>query len=184
MTDLTVHASEIPLAAIMGFAGLASQMIGPLFRCKKKMLIAQFCAACCYAVSYLLLGQMTATAICLTGATQTMLALLAGERPWLTRIGYAFLPVVLGFGAMTYSGVPTVLIVTACCLVMIGRMQSDPLRMRRIQLTAAPFGAAHDVLTAAWPCLIGAVLAFSIAAMAFRRELRIRCDAPVAMAVA
>ncbi len=75
---------------------------------------------------------------------------------------------------MTYSGLPTLLAVTACCLVMTGRLQADTLRMRRTQLMAAPFGAAHDLLAGAWPCLAGALLAFAIALAAYRREQRRR----------
>ena len=57
---------------------------------------------------------------------------------------------------------------------MIGRMQSDTLRMRGVQLTASPFGAAHDVVVGAWPALAGALISFTIAATAFRRELKSR----------
>ncbi|NHX27749.1 YgjV family protein, partial [Escherichia coli] len=88
--------------------------------------------------------------------------------------GYVFLPVVMIIGVLTYSGLPTILMVTACSLIMIGRLQSDTLWMRGIQLTASPFGATHDVVVGAWPCLAGAVVSFTIAATAFRRELRSR----------
>lgn len=174
MTTLFAHAAEIPLATMFGAAGLAAQVVWPLFRSREKILTVQLGAACCYATSYALMGQATGTAVCLTGAIQTTVALLAGDRPWLARMGYVFLPVVLGIGVLTFSGIATFLAVTACCLVMIGRMQSDTLRMRRIQLTASPFGAAHDVLIGAWPCLAGACVTFTIALTAFRRERRDR----------
>lgn len=161
-------------APVFGFAGLTAQMIWPLLRNREGMLSVQLGASCSYATCYALMGKETATAICLTGALQTAIALLAGERPWLSRLGYAFLPAVLAIGVATWSGLPTILAVTACCLVMIGRMQLDTLRMRGVQLTASPFGAAHDVAVGAWPCLAGAILSFTLAVTAFRRELNAR----------
>lgn len=164
-------------APLFGVAGLAAQMAWPFFRNRDSILTVQLGGACSFAASYALMGQQTATAVCLTGAIQTTVALLAGERPWLSYMGYAFLPVVLTVGVVTYAGLPTILAVTACCLIMIGRMQRDTLRMRGVQLTASPFGAAHDVAVGAWPCLVGALLSFFIASTAFRRELRARRNA-------
>jgi hypothetical protein len=54
---------------------------------------------------------------------------------------------------------------------MIGRLQPDTVRMRSVQLTASPFGAAHDIMVGAWPCLLGASLSFAIASAGLRREL-------------
>jgi hypothetical protein len=181
MIALFTHVVEVPVATIFGTAGLAAQLVWPLLRSRERILGVQLGAACSYAASYALMGQETAAAICLTGAIQTALALLAGDRPWLSRLGYVFLPVVLAIGVLTYAGIPTIFAVTACCLVMVGRIQSDTLRMRRIQLTASPFGATHDLLVGAWPCLAGAFVTFTIAFTAFRRERRRRrCDAPAA----
>ena len=138
------------------------------------MLTIQLAGTCSYATSYALLGQDTATAVCLTGAIQTTVALLAGSRSSMACAGYLFLPFVLLIGALTFSGPATVLAVTACCLTMLGRMQSDALRMRGVQLSASPFGAAHDVVVGAWPNLAGAILSFTVAFLAFRRELKAR----------
>ena len=174
---MTLAATSLidPAAApIFGIAGLAAQMVWPLFRRRDAMLTIQLGAACSYAASYALMGQNTAAAVCLTGAIQTTVALLAGDRAWLAKMGYVFLPVVLAVGAITYAGLPTLLAVTACCLIMIGRMQADTLRMRGVHLTASPFGAAHDVVVGAWPALAGALISFTIAATAFRRELKSR----------
>ena len=174
MITLLAHVSDVPLATAFGVSGLVAQLAWPLLRTREAMLTIQLGAACSYAASYALMDQHTATAVCLTGALQTSVALLAGDRPWLARLGYVFLPAVLAIGVATYSGLPTILMVTACCLVMIGRMQPDLLRMRGVQLTASPFGAAHDVAVGAWPCLLGALVSFTIAMTGFRRELRSR----------
>ena len=157
-------------APLFGAAGLATRVISPLFVRREQILTAQLAASCLFAASYALMDQLTATSVCLIGATQTTVALIAGDRPWLNRMGYVFLPVALAMGTVTFAGLPTILAVMACCLMMIGRLQQDLLRMRGIQLCAAPFGAAHDLVVGAWPCLAGAVLSFAIAAAAFRRD--------------
>lgn len=174
MFDLLQHISEIPIAAAFGTLGLTAQLVWPLFRKREALLSIQLAATCSYATSYALMGQETATAVCLTGAIQTTVALLAGDRKWLPKLAYVFLPVVLGLGAMTYAGIQTVFAVMACCLMMLGRMQSDTLSMRRIQLCASPFGATHDVIVGAWPCLAGACFSFAIALTGFLRERRER----------
>lgn len=178
MSTLLSYTAELPLAALFGTAGLAAQMIWPLFKSRRKILTVQLGATCAYATSYALMGQETATAICLTGAIQTTIAILAGDTWWLKKMGYAFLPLVLLIGAATYAGIHTLFAVTACCLVMIGRLQSETLRMRRIQLMASPFGATHDLLIGAWPCLAGALVTFTIALAAYARELRDQRQAP------
>lgn len=170
MIDLFTHSGAAALAPAFGVAGLAGQVVGPVFRRREAMLTVQLGTASSYAACYALIGQQTATAVCLTGAIQTTVALLAGNRPWVARMGYGFLPVVLALGVMTYSGLPTLLAVTACCLIMAGRLQADTLRMRGVQLGAAPFGMAHDALVGAWPCLAGALVSFTVAATAFHRE--------------
>lgn len=174
MTIAVANLIDPAAAPIFGMAGLAAQVAWPLFRKRDTMLTVQLAASCSYATSYALMGQQTATAVCLTGAIQTTVALLAGDRSWFGRMGYAFLPMVLVIGTVTYAGPQTLLAVTACCLTMIGRMQSDTLRMRGVQLMASPFGAAHDVVIGAWPCLAGALVSFTTAITAFRRELRRR----------
>lgn len=174
MIDAATTLMNPAVAPVFGIAGLATQMAWPLFRARQMMLAMQLGATCSYGTSYALMEQDTATAVCLTGAIQTIIALLAGDRPWLSKMGYMFLPAVMTIGVVTYSGLPTIFAVTACCLIMIGRMQSDTLRMRGVQLSASPFGAAHDAFVGAWPCLLGALVTFIIAVTAFRRELKTR----------
>ena len=159
-------------APYFGIAALAARMTAPLFARRETILIAQLTASCCSAASYALMGQQTAAGVCLIGATQTTVALIAGERSWQANMGYVFLPIALAVSALTFSGLPTILAAMACCLMMIGRMQQDLMRMRRIQLCACPFGAAHDIVVEAWPALAGALMSFAIALIAFRREVK------------
>ena len=171
MSLIDLITMETASAPVFGTIGLGAQLIAPLFRRRNSMLSAQLVAATAYASTYFLMGQSTATAVCLLGAIQTTIAILAGDRAWLSRLGYLFLPAVIAIGFATYSGLPTLLAVSACCLIMIGRLQKTMLRMRVVQLGAAPFGAMHDVVVGAWPCLIGASFSLAMALIGLRREL-------------
>ena len=172
MTTAAQILTDPAAAPVFAAAGLAARVISPVFRGREQILTAQLAATCLFAASYTAMDQPTATAVCLVGGAQTTVALIAGDRDWLNRMGLVFLPVVLVLGVATYSGLPTILAVTACCLMMIGRLQTSLARMRAVQLFACPFGMAHDVVVGAWLCLAGAVLSFIVAAAAFRRELR------------
>ena len=125
-------------AQLFGALGLAARVASPLFSRRDQVLTAQALAAGLFAESYALMGQMTATSVCLIGAAQTIVALIAGERPWLRRLGYLLVPAVVVLGAATFSDLSTILAVSGCCLMMIGRLQRDLRRMRGIQICASP----------------------------------------------
>ena len=180
-TDLI---QDLPLAPLFGAAGLAGQVAWPMLRDRQHILAAQLGIACCYATQYALMGQGTGMAVCLVGATQTTIALIAGDRPWLSRTGLVFVPLVLALAVVTWSGLPTLLAASACTLIMLGRMQRDILRMRAVMLCAAPFGIAYDLSVGAVPALIGAVLSLALSALAFRRALQDRTRAQGARAAA
>ena len=80
MTIISTTLFDPSAAPVFGLMGLAAQMTWPLFRSRETMLMIQLAASCSYATSYGLLGQDTATAVCLIGAIQTTVALLAGDR--------------------------------------------------------------------------------------------------------
>lgn len=174
MTYETLTSYEPSAALAFGTAGLVAQLMWPMFKARESMLTVQLVASCCYAASYALIEQTTAAAVCILAGIQITIALLAGDRPWLRSMGYVALPMVLAIGVATYSGLPTIFAVMASTMNILGRLQVDTLRMRCIQLGASPFGAAHDVATAAWPNLAGAILSFAIAVAAIRREFRHR----------
>ncbi|SNS60178.1 YgjV family protein [Tropicimonas sediminicola] len=170
MTSLTILSAEVPLAQVFGLAGLAGQFTWPLLRNRNGILATQIGIAGSYATHYALLDQWSGMSVCLVGATQSAIALLAGDRPWLSRMGLGFIPVVITLCYLTWSGLPSLLAACACCLVMIGRMQRDMLRMRAIMLSASPFGIGHDLIVGAVAALAGAVLSCAIGAAALRRE--------------
>jgi hypothetical protein len=161
---------ENPLAAGFGAMGLLCQLAWPLFRCRRKILTVQFGIGADYGVQYALLDAWSGAGVAGLGALQTAVALLAGERPWLRRLGLVFIPVVCAIGYLTWCGPASLCAMLACSLVMLGRTQSDTLRLRCFLLAAAPFGIGYDLLVGA-PALVGAILSACVSATALVREI-------------
>jgi hypothetical protein len=180
MTSLTILSTDLPLAPVFGLVGLAGQLTWPLLRQRHRILTAQVGIAGCYATQYALMDQWSGMGVCLVGATQSTIALLAGDKPWLSRMGFAFIPVALVLAYLTWCGLPSLLATSACCLIMLGRMQRDILRMRAVMLTASPFGIGYDLSVGALAGLAGAILSFAIGAAALRREWLSRHRAVIA----
>ena len=167
---------EHPVAAAFGAAGLTCQLVWPLFTMRPQILAGQLGAASGYATQYALLDQWSGASVCMIGATQTVIAMLFGERPWLRHLGFGFIPLAGLLGYATWNGTASAFAMAACCLVMIGRMQRDTLRMRAVILAASPFGIGYDLSVGAVPALAGAILSCVIGLAAFRREwLARRC---------
>jgi hypothetical protein len=170
MTSIQTLFADAPVAVAFGAAGLAGQLVWPLLRRRAQILTLQLGIASSYATQYALMGQWSGTGVCTVGAAQTVIAIIAGERPWLRYLGLGFLPVVGLIGYLTWSGLPSAFATTACCLIMLGRLQRDTLRMRAIMLCASPFGIGYDLTVGAAPALAGAILSALIGLAAFRRE--------------
>jgi hypothetical protein len=163
-----------PWAAAFGAAGLFCQLIWPVFRARRAIMTAQFGIGADYSLHYALLGAWSGAGVAGLGATQSALAFLAGDRPWLRYVGYVLLPVVGVIGYLTWSGIESAFALAAVTLIMVGRMQSDTLRLRILLLAAAPFGMAYDIAVSALPALIGGMVSTIIAVSMLVREIRSR----------
>ena len=158
------------LALLPGAVGLLCQLTWPLMRSRRSILIVQAGIGLGYAAQYGLLGAWSGASVAFLGAFQTLLVLASGSpRPdW--RIVAPVFGLLLLATATTWSGLPSVLAFGACALTMLGRLQADTLRLRKIQLLAAPFGAAHDIVVGALPALCGVLLSTAVALVALCQE--------------
>ncbi len=170
MTTLAIL--ENPVAIAFGAAGLACQFVWPLLSGRRAILGVQLGIGANYGAQYALLDAWSGAAVCSLGAAQTLIALLAGERAWLRRLGLMFLPGIVGVSLMTWSGLPSFLALSACCLTILARQQQDEIRLRQFMLAAAPFGMSYDISVGAAPALIGACVSNSIALVMLRPALR------------
>ena len=97
------------LAILFGLLGLACQLGWPLFQDKQKMLIVQLGIGSFYAAHYALLGASSGAALCTLGALQTLSVLLFRDR----KASLLFPPLVVLLCALTWSGLPSALALTA-----------------------------------------------------------------------
>jgi len=163
-----------PRAALFGAVGLACQLTWPMMRTRPMILAVQMGIGAGYGLQYAELGAWCGAAICFLGATQTTIALIAGEKPWLKTLGIVFLPLVWIIAIATWSGVSSLLALTACSLTMLGRLQRDTLPLRGFLLSAAPFGISYDLVVGAGPALGGGIISAALSAIMLVRELRAR----------
>ncbi|MDJ1018175.1 MAG: YgjV family protein [Paracoccaceae bacterium] len=170
MPDFVSIAFQSPLATALGFAGLACQLIWPLFRRRRDILIAQLAMAFLYGAQYALMGKPCGALVCAIGSGQTILVMAMGDRVCRKRLAMIFLPPVALATLMTWAGPTTLLAMTACTLIMIGRAQCDTLAMRSWMLAAAPLGIAFDLAAGALPALLGGLASLTIALVAYRRD--------------
>jgi hypothetical protein len=163
-----------PLAAAFGAAGLLCQLIWPIFRDRRSIMTAQFGIGADYSLQYALLEAWSGAGVAGLGALQSALAFFAGKRPWFRKTGVVFLPIVGVIGLASWSGIESIFALTAVTLIMLGRMQSDTLRLRILLLAAAPFGISYDIVVEALPALIGGIISAAIAAVMLAREIKLR----------
>jgi hypothetical protein len=174
MEEFTELIRQEPLAAAFGAAGLFCQLIWPLFRARKAIIAAQFGVGANYAMQYALLGAWSGAGVAGLGATQSLISFIAGDRPWLRRAAFVFLPAAAAISFATWSGLPSLFALVSVTLTMMGRLQRDTIRLRLFLLAAAPFGMGYDILVGALPALIGGISSATIAATMLAREIQIR----------
>jgi hypothetical protein len=177
MSGFTEILQESPLAAAFGAAGLLCQLIWPIFRARKSIMTAQFGIGADYSMQYALLEAWSGAGVAGLGAMQSALAFFGGERSWFRNTGIVFLPVVGVIGYVSWSGIESLFALTAVTLIMLGRMQSDTLRLRSLLLAAAPFGIGYDIIVGALPALIGGIVSAIIASVMLAREIKLRKSA-------
>ncbi len=161
-----------PVATVFGAVGLLCQLIWPLFRAHRAIIAVQFGVGADYSIHYALLDAWSGSGVAGLGAVQSATAFLVGDRPWFRWVGLSFLPIVASICYATWSGLPTLFAFAAVTLTIVGRLQSDTLRLRILLLAAAPFGMGYDILVGAAPALIGAIVSATIAAGMLLREMR------------
>lgn len=177
MTDLFNLANVVSLPVLVGAIGLSCQLFWPLLRSRRDILMVQAGIGLGYGLQYALLDAWSGAFVCWLGTSQTLLILFAGKRRLQKAASLLMFPLLAIVGTITWVGAPSAFAMTACGLTMIGRYQNDTVRLRSIQLTAAPFGMAYDVSVGALPALCGGAIAASIAFIALYREIKRRFHA-------
>ena len=165
---------ENPVATAFGAMGLLCQLIWPLLRAHRAIIAVQFGIGADYSIHYALLDAWSGAGVAGLGATQCASVFAVGDRSWFRWAGLIFLPIVVVICYATWSGLSKLFAFAAVTLTIVGRLQSDTLRLRILLLAAAPFGMGYDILVGAAPALIGAIVSATIATAMLLREVTAR----------
>ena len=160
--------SQDLIALIIGAFALACSLGWPLFRSRSAILVVQLGSSLGFGIQYALLDAWTGAAFCFLSAAQALMILRftdLGQRFSLFAL-FALWPL----AAVTWAGVPSLLAIAACSLFLIGRMQTDTIRLRLFQLAAAPFVMTYDVWMEAHASLISGACAAVIALFGLWRD--------------
>lgn len=174
MVGVCLSFLENPMATAFGAVGLFCQLVWPLFRTHRAIMLVQFGIGADYSAHYALLEAWSGAGVAGIGAIQSALAFVAGDRAWLRRAGLIFLPVVAMICYATWCGAETLFALSAVTLIMVGRMQEDTLRLRVLLLAAAPFGIGYDLVVGATPALIGGAVSACVATCMLMKEIKQR----------
>ena len=133
-------------ANIAGFVALGSSVTWPLLRRRKAILAVQVAGSLLFGLHYLLLGAVTAAAMCVMGALQGVALVLLIDRR--QRIGVVWLTMAIGalVTAFTWTGLPSLLSQGGQAVSAIGRLQLDTQRLRLWFLASVGFWCTHNLI--------------------------------------
>lgn len=134
------------LALLAAIVGTICLIAWPLFRGRQAMLWCQFGIAAGFTLHYALTGIQTAALLNGLGGIQLLASLNGGQQKGLRWIAWAMVPAIGLACVLTWSGLPSVLSTTGMMLMTVGRIQSDPVRLRLLVVAGIPWWLAHDLI--------------------------------------
>lgn len=145
------------LADGLGFAGSLAACSWSFARSRRRMLAVQMAGSCCFLAHWALQGRATAAAM--TGLLLGMAVLslfLEGpaDSPRVRRVRRFYLAALLpiiGFAALTWSGLPSLFAAIGTAMGCYGRWQTDPARHRAVLLASSVPWLAHNLLVGSVP---------------------------------
>jgi hypothetical protein len=121
----------------------------------------QIAGSLLFAVHYLLLGAPTAAAMCATGALQGLgLVLLVGRQKWIAIVGITT-AIAVGVTALTWTGIPSLLVQAGQIMSGLGRLQLDTQRLRWCFLLSVVFWTTHNLMVGSVFGLVSDTLSMS-----------------------
>jgi hypothetical protein len=146
---------------LTGVAAALCLTAAPMFRARRRILLAQLAAALCFAAHYACLGIPVAGGVNVINALQIGAALFAARSAAMSWLGYALICLMVLVGLWFWQGPISALSVAATSLIALGRMQPNELSLRLLLLAGGCFWMIHDFFVGAWIALaadVGALL--------------------------
>jgi len=166
--DLLRLADLSDAATLLGIAGVLVGGLWALFDDRRKILALQALGAGCFAAHFALIGAGTATVTCAVAGAQSLCAARLSGRALAVAYGSS---VVLCAGAAvkTWQGLPSFLAAAGASLATVGRLQSDPQRMRWFFLACSLAWVGHNLLTGSVFGLVSDALSLAMLAVGLLR---------------
>ena len=166
MADFSNSLDLSTAAGIIAFIALVSW---PLFRERRAILVVQLCAGIGFSLHYTFLGVAAAATVNVLGCVQTFAAIFSEESPAVRRLGYGLIGLMILAGVYFWAGPVSSLSVTAMVLIALGRLQSDPMKLRILAMTGGGFWMAHDFIVNSMIAFAADTASLAIAIFTFAR---------------
>ncbi len=141
------------LPNLLGFSGVALNVLWPFLRGRTAMLWGQALGAFLFGLHYVLVGAYTGSIMATLAGLQAVLAIPLGTRPGFRKIYLGMLPVIALGLALSWQGWPSVFASIAMAVTSIGRYQTEVLRFRALLLACVPFWTGHNLIVGSIPGL-------------------------------
>ena len=150
-----------PFADIIGFLGVATNTVWPLFRGRTTMLVVQALGAAAFGLHYVLIGADTAAVLLVVAGLQALAAIPLGRKEAFRHIYLATIPIIAVIMALSWHGIPSLFASLGLATISLGRYQTNVLRFRFLLLACIPFWTVHNILVWSIPGLVSDAMSFA-----------------------
>lgn len=160
------------LATLFGGLGVIANVLWPLIKRRKWLLLGQIAACAIMFIHFSLLGASTGAAVMLVAGLQASLAIPLEHKPHFKRIyllSLSLTPVVCFY---TWQGAASVFSSLALAFFCIGNLQTDMKRLRIALLLCIAAWVGHNLMVSSYPGLVSNFLAGMTSLYALYREYR------------
>jgi hypothetical protein len=167
-------ASANATALLLGLAGVLLNILWPLRRGRRAMLVLQALSGLCFASHYVMIGAFTGSLMNGMAALQALAAIPLGTRPGFRAVYLLTLPAIALGLALTWTGWASAWAALGMAGISLGRYQTRVLSFRLVLLAAVPCWIGHNLLVGSLPGLLSDTLVTVSSAVGLRRFLRER----------
>jgi hypothetical protein len=159
-----------PTAMLLGLAGVLLNILWPLRRGRRVMLLLQGASGLCFLSHYALIGALTGSTMNGLAALQALAAIPLGTRPGFRTVYLLTLPAIAIGLALTWMGWPSAFAALGMAGISLGRYQTKVLPFRLILLLTIPFWVGHNLLVGSLPGLLSDTLVSVSSVVGLRRH--------------
>ncbi len=158
------------ISTVLGILGVIANILWPLFKRRKFLLVGQVIACILMCLHFLLLGADTGASIMLVAGIQAALAIPLESYPRFKIVYLMSILVTLFVCWYTWQGLASIFSSLALILFCIGNLQVNTKVLRIFLLLCLFSWVGHNALIASYPALVSNALAFVTSVFALVRQ--------------